>query len=1017
MSDPNDHPQSLRRRRRSRVCPVKTTELLFETCEQRLVLSAQLLLDVLGDQALEMHGSLAQGSIPLETHLQEAHAATGLDSVREQFGLTGSGQTVAVIDSGIAWDHVALGQGYGPGYRVVGGWDFTEENDNQPYDDGPTGFHGTHVSGIIGSDDPHSPGVAPDVDLVALRVFNDAGQGQLAWVEKALQWVHSNQNSFENPITTINLSIGTEWNGGLPPQWATLEDEFQQLAGDGITVVASAGNSFQQYQTPGLSYPAASPYVLPVASVDDDGSLSGFSQRHERVLAAPGSNILSTIPDHVLGRDGNINDFGTASGTSMAAPYVAGASVLVRQAMEMTGWESINATTVVEHLRSTADTVFDTATGSNYDSLNLRAAIESLIPTDTVGDNAAQASQLDLTQPSFDTWINSLQDTDVYQFVAGTNGDLTLDANSEWVDSLNWTLRTSAGHIVGQGAMDPTTVELLSGQSYELVVSAGDAIGPASVGLTFQETVAGGEPSAGNGAGQPSGSGIDLGSVRYYQNAATDGYEYQATAAQAGTFTVQWTSDLQQGNLTATTAAGEVYNASAWQNGMLRIDIPVEAGQSLDIVLPSHSSGSGELTLANVLERTGDSAFLRAGGTADSISLNLNHGIQFGIGSVAYAFDATEIRELTIDGGANNDALQVVGSSEIDKVDLRPGGSTIETRDIQIVVAGVEEIAYSGGGGADRVYLYDSDTDDTLNIRPGSAELVGVGYRFDVEDISRIFIHATGGGQDHAFLHDSVGDDRLSVRPQFTSLSGDGFFNYVRGFERVYAYANAGGHDVANLYDSSGDDRFSTGGVSASIVGPGFSSFTRSFEEVFAHASAGGNDLATLYGAGSQTQWQQGSDFISFREAGWEREARGFGQVETYLDSQPFALGQAANTGPVSLATSGSPAVTYDTPSATQDAATQNAVARDTLVTLQGHPSLVSTRWEWGNEFSDPHTAPVELAEAMQPLPETELLRDTISLRDSLASKLHLPEERLLADPDLEQTILDEAFRQFEESF
>ncbi len=191
-------------------------------------------------------------------------------------------------------------KGFGAGYRVVGGWDFTEENDANPYDDGPAGYHGTHVAGIIGSDDAKNPGVAPDVDLVALRVFNDLGKGQMEWVEKALQWVHTNKNSFENPITTVNLSIGSTWNSSNAPDWAILEDELRTLHNDGILVTASAGNSFKSYNAPGLSYPAASQYVLPVASVDDNGQLSDFSQRDDRVIAAPGRNILSTVPDHLL---------------------------------------------------------------------------------------------------------------------------------------------------------------------------------------------------------------------------------------------------------------------------------------------------------------------------------------------------------------------------------------------------------------------------------------------------------------------------------------------------------------------------------------------------------------------------------------------------------------------------------------------------------------------------------------------------------------------------------------------
>ena len=277
-------------------------EVHVQLCERRLVLSAQMLFDVLGDHAIQMHGN--QDPFPaVESNLgsavttlgSAAHNLSGWTQMEQQFGLTGKGQTVAVIDSGIAWDHVALGKGFGAGYRVVGGWDFTEENDANPYDDGPSGYHGTHVAGIIGSDDKTRTGVAPDVDLVALRVFNDSGQSNMAWVEKALQWVHTNRNTFENPITTVNLSLGATWNS------STLEDELKILHDDGIVITASAGNSFKSTNAPGLSYPAASNYVLPVASVDDDGQMSDFSQRSDRVIAAPGRGILSTVPDHFLG--------------------------------------------------------------------------------------------------------------------------------------------------------------------------------------------------------------------------------------------------------------------------------------------------------------------------------------------------------------------------------------------------------------------------------------------------------------------------------------------------------------------------------------------------------------------------------------------------------------------------------------------------------------------------------------------------------------------------------------------
>ncbi|MEN0111753.1 MAG: hypothetical protein AAF805_13625, partial [Planctomycetota bacterium] len=62
----------------------------------------------------------------VQQSLYDAHGLTGQDEVVDTYGFDGSGQTVVVIDSGIAWSHTALGGGLGEGYRVVGGWDFTE---------------------------------------------------------------------------------------------------------------------------------------------------------------------------------------------------------------------------------------------------------------------------------------------------------------------------------------------------------------------------------------------------------------------------------------------------------------------------------------------------------------------------------------------------------------------------------------------------------------------------------------------------------------------------------------------------------------------------------------------------------------------------------------------------------------------------------------------------------------------------------------------------------------------------
>src|SRR5438034_1247843 len=82
------------------------------------------------------------------------------------------------------------------------------------------------------------------------------GHGYFTWVDQALQWVHQHRNDYEFPITTVNMSLGTEWNANTLPQWATLENDLKQLADDEIFISVAAGNSFQTYNAAGLSYPA-----------------------------------------------------------------------------------------------------------------------------------------------------------------------------------------------------------------------------------------------------------------------------------------------------------------------------------------------------------------------------------------------------------------------------------------------------------------------------------------------------------------------------------------------------------------------------------------------------------------------------------------------------------------------------------------------------------------------------------------------------------------------------------------
>lgn len=487
----------------------------IETCETRLALSASLMgawLAPLADpwaEALPTCPAEAhvRPEVPIQTGLHAepagsldqafAQAALNFDpsgngsSLLEQSarvaaatGLDGTGQTIAVIDSGIAYDHHAFGDngnlgGFGPGYRVVGGWDFAE-NDADPYDDAPAGYHGSHVAGLTGGfadtiDGSSFRGVAPGADLVALRVFDDAGAGNLSWIEQSLRWVYDNQDSFEFPITTVNLSLGTELTDlNREYAYSMLEDELQLLYEDDILVFAAAGNGQLNLSSAAddLMYPASSHWVSAVGSVDTNGNLSGFSQRADGMFVAEGQQLQSSIPEHVQGYDGYVNDYSSLSGTSMASPQVAAASALVRQAMQQAGLE-VTSESVLQRLYETSFQRVDPATGVAYQSLDLEAAVDFGEGDDGdpgEGENTTTNPNTPSPTPTIDRYVGTA-DGDQLQV------DLRaiLDGGDVWISDDPLAPDSSAYQLSGSQSGDPIVIDAGSGgDTLRILGSAGN---------------------------------------------------------------------------------------------------------------------------------------------------------------------------------------------------------------------------------------------------------------------------------------------------------------------------------------------------------------------------------------------------------------------------------------------------------------------------------------------------------------------------------------------------------------
>lgn len=212
-------------------------------------------------------------------------------------GLGGAGVKVGVIDTGLDYNHPDLAGLY------QGGWDFVN-NDADPFDDN---FHGTHVTGTIAAQENGVGvvGVAPDVEIYALKGFNAAGSGQTSDLIAAVDWT-----------TTNNMDVvNNSWGGGGS---TTLEAAFDASRDAGVIHVCAAGNNFGWF---GVSAPAKYSSTYAISAIDSSGRIAAFSDRGRQIdFAAPGVNVNSTN----LG-----GGYRTADGTSMASPHAAGVVALV----------------------------------------------------------------------------------------------------------------------------------------------------------------------------------------------------------------------------------------------------------------------------------------------------------------------------------------------------------------------------------------------------------------------------------------------------------------------------------------------------------------------------------------------------------------------------------------------------------------------------------------------------------------------------------------------------------------
>ena len=261
-----------------------------------------------------------------------------VDVAQENTGYDGSGVTVAIIDTGIDGNHSGLDDQdddpstYDP--KIIGFYDavnnpsLTNGTEVFPYDDQG---HGTHCAGTTagtGAPTFEHPGMAPQANLVGVKVLDAGGSGSFATVMAGMQWTVDHR--YEYNIRAASMSLG----GPGAIEWTSSEEDSvnryaNEMVRAGVAMFIAAGNNGVSAQ---IGTPGSAEDVITVGALDKDTSIAVYSSQGPTEEGRIKPNIAFVGSD-VMSAEANSGDgYVGFSGTSMATPGAAGVAALMYQA-------------------------------------------------------------------------------------------------------------------------------------------------------------------------------------------------------------------------------------------------------------------------------------------------------------------------------------------------------------------------------------------------------------------------------------------------------------------------------------------------------------------------------------------------------------------------------------------------------------------------------------------------------------------------------------------------------------
>ena len=282
---------------------------------------------------------------PMFSHLPEIDSFLWVSRARAAFDVTGAGLTAAVLDTGLNTRHVDFSG------RVVAQVNLTNDNGANPDDATDGNGHGTNVGGIIVANGDHK-GIAPEANIIPIKVLDDTGRGGFERIGRGLKWVRDNHQQHAITAVCMSLSDGRNYTRDDHLENDEIRKLIQELRVNRVAVVIAAGNHYFQHNSQqGMAYPAIVRECISVGAVYDAdegpfsygnngpkafstraGQITPFSQRlHKSVnrvtatdIFAPGAPVTSS---GIRGEHGE----SVQQGTSQATPVTVGMILLMQE--------------------------------------------------------------------------------------------------------------------------------------------------------------------------------------------------------------------------------------------------------------------------------------------------------------------------------------------------------------------------------------------------------------------------------------------------------------------------------------------------------------------------------------------------------------------------------------------------------------------------------------------------------------------------------------------------------------